>query len=201
MCVLVAVAAASVGACSSSRPLRVVNTPLPTTSATPVVSPSLHPSVATASTSHRSSTPRSTQYQNYSNPRFGFSVDVPVNYRKQPPPEDGDGAAFTSPDGKAQLSVFGENNVLGDTSATGLAKEVQEVEGSGGQVTYRFVDDQSYICSGYDANGNVFYDRWVIYSHAEYGMRWGYSPSIKTAMDSVVQHSVVSYKPGPNARG
>ncbi|MCB1548982.1 MAG: hypothetical protein KDJ41_14280, partial [Hyphomicrobiaceae bacterium] len=45
-------------------------------------------------------------WQTYANPRFGYSVDVPVGYLlPQPGPDNGDGQTFASADGRAYLAV------------------------------------------------------------------------------------------------
>ena len=43
----------------------------------------------------------------YHNERFGFSVEAPVGWNPDPPPENGDGVTFRSPDRRAFVSAFG----------------------------------------------------------------------------------------------
>lgn len=50
-----------------------------------------------------------TDWQHYVNARFGTSADVPAAFLNAPPPENGDGQQFTSPDG-GSITVFGGMN-------------------------------------------------------------------------------------------
>jgi pimeloyl-ACP methyl ester carboxylesterase len=51
-------------------------------------------------------------YNGYPNPRYGFTTLWPSSFRAQPPPEDGDGQAWASPDGQVLMAAYGTNNVL-----------------------------------------------------------------------------------------
>lgn len=53
------------------------------------------------------------------NPRFGARIDYPAaRFRADPPPENGDGQAFSALDGRSRFVVWGGFNVLDDTAAT-----------------------------------------------------------------------------------
>lgn len=47
-------------------------------------------------------------YNRHHNGRFGFSCDVPVNFRSHGEPANGDGFGYNSPDGRAEISCAGE---------------------------------------------------------------------------------------------
>ena len=51
------------------------------------------------------------EYQQYRNDRYGFTVEGPGSFVRGDPPADGDGAVFTSPDGRTQVMVRGSDNV------------------------------------------------------------------------------------------
>jgi hypothetical protein len=54
-------------------------------------------------------------YSLYRNPRFGFSILHPINFRALRAPDNGDGLLFVSPDGLAKLTVSGANQ-FGESS-------------------------------------------------------------------------------------
>ncbi|MBV1704651.1 MAG: hypothetical protein KGQ28_07575, partial [Hyphomicrobiales bacterium] len=47
-------------------------------------------------------------WRHYVNARYGATADVPAAWREDPPPADGDGRGFTSPDGRGHVAVFGQ---------------------------------------------------------------------------------------------
>ena len=47
------------------------------------------------------------EWRTYTNERFGTTADVPAGWRENPPPANGDGLSFTSPDGAATVAVYG----------------------------------------------------------------------------------------------
>ena len=51
-------------------------------------------------------------YRRYVNERFGTSADIPAGWRAGPSPENGDGLRFTSPDGRAFVSVSGSLHIF-----------------------------------------------------------------------------------------
>jgi hypothetical protein len=51
-------------------------------------------------------------WASYENPRFGFSFAYPADlFVPQPPPTNGDGREFRSPDGRSRILVFAAHNV------------------------------------------------------------------------------------------
>jgi hypothetical protein len=46
-------------------------------------------------------------WRTYVNPRFGVSAQVPSDWMMRPEPANGDGRAFTAPDGSAEIIVSG----------------------------------------------------------------------------------------------
>jgi hypothetical protein len=97
------------------------------------------------------------RWATYTNPRFGTTADYPADIFtvRDPPPENGDGQSFHSSDGRAQLSIYGQWNVQGDTPQSYVANYVDL---AGATVVYKRVIDRFYIVSG-TRDGNIFYDR------------------------------------------
>jgi len=46
-------------------------------------------------------------WRTYFNSRFGTTAQVPLNWHMEPPPVNGDGRRFTSPNGRAEISIYG----------------------------------------------------------------------------------------------
>jgi hypothetical protein len=97
------------------------------------------------------------RWATYTNPRFGTTADYPAGLFTvlDPPPENGDGQGFRTPDGRAHLSIYGAWNVEGDTPQTYVANYVDL---AGASVTYKQVTDRFYVISG-TREGKIFYDR------------------------------------------
>lgn len=73
-------------------------------------------------------------WQTYTNARFGTTVDYPADrFRPLPPPQNGDGQAFESTDGSATFRVWGSHNVLDDTPGSRMGSTL----GNGGFETVR----------------------------------------------------------------
>jgi hypothetical protein len=53
------------------------------------------------------------QWDTYSNPRFGATAEYPADLFtvQEPPPENGDGQTFHTADGRAELTIYGTNNL------------------------------------------------------------------------------------------
>jgi hypothetical protein len=91
----------------------------------------------------------------YANPRFGSTIDYPADLfaSREPPPENGDGQAFASRDGRMRLSVWGSYNAGGDTPASYVESSFEAKE-----ITYRHVTARFFVVSGL-RNGEIFYRR------------------------------------------
>jgi len=96
------------------------------------------------------------RWTTYANARFGTTIDYPADLFAQhdPPPENGDGQAFRSRDGRARLAVWGAYNVDGDSPQ---AYVQQYVEPDGG-ISYRQITARHFVVSGL-RNGDIFYQR------------------------------------------
>lgn len=78
--------------------------------ASPQSTPSMSTSpTSTATTSQKTTTPSATSnWQKYSNVRFGFTVEAPADFTKNES-QNGDGATFSN-NSAATISIFGVNN-------------------------------------------------------------------------------------------
>ena len=89
----------------------------------------------------------------YSNPRFGATAEVPSDWRADPPPANGDGSIFRSPDGAASLTVSGILNIADSVSE---AMNDEEKPGQGETITYHQRGSRLVVVSGF-AGDRIFY--------------------------------------------
>src|SRR5687768_14502973 len=92
-------------------------------------------------------------YRVYANERFGQTADVPASWRADPPPANGDGLIFRSPDGNAALTVSGSLNIADSVKE---AMRDQGTPNDGENVTYRKTGKRDVTISGTKGD-NIFY--------------------------------------------
>jgi hypothetical protein len=132
----------------------------------------------------------------YANPRFGTTIDYPADLfvQRDPPPENGDGQAFRTRDGRARLAVWGAYNVDGD-SPQGYVENYVEPHGG---ITYRRITARYFAVSGL-RKGDIFYQR-CNFAAAPGDVidcfETTYSPADKAAMDAVVARLSRSLRSG-----
>jgi hypothetical protein len=96
----------------------------------------------------------------YVNPRFGFRIDYPASLKADSPPDNGDGQAFHSPDGKVHLVASAHFLVLpDDTLETRWQAELKKY---GNSVTYKKKGEGWYVISGVLPNGVEFYRKLAV---------------------------------------
>ena len=98
-------------------------------------------------------------WRSYHNERFGATADVPADWRAGEPPENGDGLAFTSPDGRATITVYGGLNISGSLAEV-LATRAAPNDGE--TVTYIHRDRHGVVVSG--TRGDVIFYRKSIFA-------------------------------------
>jgi hypothetical protein len=103
--------------------------------------------------SHPAGVAQRAVYKTYTNARYGYSIAYPSNLLvPQGEADNGDGQAFRSRDGAAELRVYGSQNLGG-----GLAGAYTEAQ-SGKTVTYKTMKGNWFVVSGRD-NGKIFYQK------------------------------------------
>jgi hypothetical protein len=129
----------------------------------------------------------------YSNPRFGYSIDVPASFATVRDSDNGDGRSYR--DGATRLAVWG-GNIVDDSfesaafAASGLAA------GEGWGITYEAVTPSWASFSGTQGQ-RVLYQRMVVLCGGQYAaFRLEYSAVDMARLDSVVSRLVQSLKGG-----
>jgi serine/threonine-protein kinase len=135
-------------------------------------------------------------YRVYANERFGATAEVPASWRADPPPANGDGLVFRSPDGHAALTVSGSLNIA-DTVAEAMRD--QGTPNDGESVTYRKAGKRDVTLSGTKGD-KIFYRKSILVCrdqiwnsfHLEYPAR------DKKAYDALVTRVARSLRGGPS---
>jgi eukaryotic-like serine/threonine-protein kinase len=162
----------------------------------------LRPSAPVTASSPRSSLPPSPSpgsrgsappgYYEYANPRYGFTAFWPSSFRAQPPPEDGDGQAWTSPDGQVLLAVYGTNNVLNYSP-----KQDEVADASLLSVVYVNISGDIVTVSGYKNGGRtIVYERDVVGPGSIDTLYWSYPTNQKAQWNAAVTLTALTFQPG-----
>jgi hypothetical protein len=95
------------------------------------------------------------QWATYSNPRYGAAADYPADLftEKEPPPENRDGQTFHTADGRAELTIYGTNNIDGEAPDVYVSKHVSLAD-----VSYKKVGSDFYAVSG-KRGAAIYYER------------------------------------------
>ena len=132
-------------------------------------------------------------YKRYVNERFGVTADRPADWRVGNEPENGDGLRFTSPDGKAFVSISGSLQTF-DTVNEELDIIAEE---KGGQVTLEKRGPRSIVQSGLRGD-MIFYKRSLLTCKDQV---WNnlvieYPAARKKEFDTLVAHVAKSLRGG-----
>ncbi len=171
-------------------------------SSTPPPAVKLHPSVSATASSPGSSLPPSPSpgsqgsaapgYNQYANPRYGFTALWPSSFKAQPPPEDGDGQAWTSPDGQVLLAAYGTNNVLNYSPGQDEAADGRLLS-----VVYANISGDIVTVSGYKNSGRtIVYQRDVVGPGSIDTLSWSYPANQKAQWNATVTLTALTFKPG-----
>lgn len=134
------------------------------------------------------------KYRSYTNERFGQTADVPASWKADPPPTNGDGLRFRSPDGKASLAVSGSLNIA-DTVDEAMRDQSKPLDGE--DVTYRKVGKRDVTLSGHMGDA-IFYRKSILVCRDQVwnSIHLEYPASDKKAYDAMVTHIAKSLRPG-----
>ncbi|QQE79220.1 hypothetical protein [Alicyclobacillus sp. SO9] len=132
-----------------------------------------------------------TPYTVYKNKRFGFTVRIPTTYKKSPPPQDGDGASWTSSNA-VKITAYGQYNVQNDTVASAFSKLVTKNHPS-----YKIEGKDWLVVSGINQSNQIYYTKMYIGKSKEYVLKILYPKSQKSQDASLVTAVANSFQPGP----
>jgi hypothetical protein len=140
-------------------------------------------------------------YETYSNGRFGFSIDFPRKLLiPQGVADNGDGQTFISHDGKTRLAVWGSNNSAdpsepADTPKTAYAKALKAINKEGKrQLTLKLQKDNWFVLSGFEG-ANIFYRKVYFIKNQFIHFEISYPTAQREQWDAVAAKLAKSFKP------
>ena len=95
----------------------------------------------------------------YHNPRFGCVLPVPAGMKPLRPPDNGDGQAFVSADGKVTLIACGGFNV--DNTGDIAERWKNALAEPDRTITYKRKTDAWFVISGVCKDGTGFYEKYT----------------------------------------
>jgi hypothetical protein len=138
------------------------------------------------------SSARAESWRSYHNDRFGVTADVPADWKMEPPPANDDGRDFTSPDGRATITVSGIFAINGAEEE--LASRLEP--GQGETITYKKRRSDWIVVSG--TKGDRIFYRKTLLSCGDVAndLSIEYPAAEKQKYDALVAHAAASLKPG-----
>jgi len=131
-------------------------------------------------------------YGKYSNSRYGFTTLWPSSLKAQPPPMDGQGQTWVSPNGRVLFSAYGTNNLQ-----TYSPRQDAAADSQGLSQVYININGNIVTVSGYKNNGRtIVYQRDVVGPGAIDTIYWRYPTTEKTEWDASVTQTADSFQPG-----
>ncbi len=133
------------------------------------------------------------EWRVYHNDRFGATADYPAGWKMEPAPVNDDGRVFTSPDGKARVTISGIFAI--NPREEEITEKAQPLAGE--KVTYRAHKGDWIVVSG-TRGGAIFYRKSLISCDNKV---WNdvevvYPATEKAKYDPLVAHIAASLKPG-----
>lgn len=129
-------------------------------------------------------------YRKYTNSRYGFSINVPANFKTNPPPTNGDGRSFYDDYG-ATFVVWGAHNVLDET----VSHALNEALSNHLNVAYSASGKDWYVIS-YREAGYIVYEKYFISAGFINGWSFKYPVSQASVMNPVCSAVARTFKPG-----
>lgn len=132
----------------------------------------------------------SQEYVEYCNERYGFCVNYPSNFKKERPPDNGDGQRFN--DGKGFLMIVsGINNGLDDNLKTEMASQSKDFD----KITYQTYKNNWFVLSGYKGS-NILYLKTYVGRSSINHLYIQFPSSQKNEYDNIVTKISKSFKSG-----
>ncbi|WP_457796724.1 hypothetical protein [Methylocystis sp. S23] len=132
-------------------------------------------------------------WQTYRNDRFGTTADVPAGWRMGPEPGNSDGRVFASPDGAAEIRIFGGYSVLSQDEEFGVRLRPSPGE----TIDYRRRGRDWLVASGRKGD-RIFYRKSLLSCGAKVwnSVYLDYPAARRQAFDPIVAHVAASLRGG-----
>ncbi|HEX8494596.1 MAG TPA: hypothetical protein VF658_17250 [Pyrinomonadaceae bacterium] len=137
---------------------------------------------------HSKGSARRVVYKTYTNARYGYSIAYPSSLLiPQGEADNGDGQAFRSKDGAAEMRVYGSQNMGG-----GLTAAYTEAQ-AGKDVSYKIIKRNWFVVSG-RSGGKVFYQKTMMKNDVLKTFTIEYDEAQKATYDAVTTRIARSFK-------
>lgn len=130
-----------------------------------------------------------TRYNLYKNPRYGFSIEYPDNFKKGENPTNGDGLAFSSSGDNAKLTVYGSNNIFNETAQSALNSVLKDHP----DAPYKQQEGNWFVASWIEGD-RIVYHKSVVGSGSSNTFTFEYPVSKKEYYDPIVTRINSSFK-------
>ena len=131
-------------------------------------------------------------WETYVNDRFGTSLVYPAEiFTPEPPPENGDGRRFVSPD--ATLEIYAWDNTDGETAAS-LRRRLLGSDGYT-DVTYSPAGAGWLVISGYRGE-NIFYEKYFFSGDEVHGFGIEFPREAKPRYAPIIERIENSFRAG-----
>ena len=128
----------------------------------------------------------------YVNPRYGFAVDLPADFRPLAPPENGDGQVFEAADKMGRITVYGSNNI--SEHSLKAAATAQE-SGCGAKITYR-ARGKNWFVHSWTADNRISYLKCFVGKGSLNSILLEYPRTQARSYDGVVKRLESNFKAG-----
>lgn len=128
--------------------------------------------------------------QTYSNPRFGYSVTLPLTYELIDASANGDGVTFRESSTGIEVRTWGGSNASGQT-----LQSVLDSYTSAHNVDYK-ATGKTWVVASWKENGNEYYAKQYVGSNYVNGIEFGYPRTSADAGSAVIEAYINDYHPG-----
>ncbi|MEH6956576.1 hypothetical protein [Neobacillus drentensis] len=132
-----------------------------------------------------------TTYKSYTNPRFGFKVEYPTNFKIGPEPTNGSGRDFSLGEANIRASA---GRVEGWDIQTLLSWSIEEANES--PISYKKVGDNWFAISYKDKDDYIVYQKSIIKDGFSYELEIRYPLSQQNKYETMVEYVVKTFVPG-----
>jgi hypothetical protein len=132
----------------------------------------------------------------YGNDKYAYQVEYsPSLLIAKGESDAGDGQIFTSPDGKIEVRVWGQFNVLEETLASKLAAALRRDGLEKAEGVYKVLKPGWFVYSGVTRNGTrIVYEKTILSSDTFKTIRFEYPVSEKVRGDALVKTMVPTFR-------
>lgn len=132
--------------------------------------------------------PAPAKTQRYCNAKYDYCVSVPSSLKPQYAPPAQDGQVFLSDDMFVQIHVMANLNVFNQTIVESYQAELKRKK-----LTYHQLLKDSYVISGMDEGGSIFYQKTVLEAGRFRSLLFLYPPARKAEFDRLIPEVLKSF--------